>query len=357
MISTDFALSRLGLGKQQQQQLAAGQKLAVEQLAAEKKLKKQATQQEFRVYVSEFFHEALFEYLEQKLSDPKFIYHEILPTEPEIPKLFDACAAKAAGVTQFEQLISDLPWLKARFLHLVNNPPFRAKGSAKPTLEKVDLAIRYIGIDNTKTALLGMIAKYWLPHSTEPFSEFKEKFWRYSLASGNCMKSLSQAYGLNENTGFLFGLLHGLGISLTMRLYLRAFDAVRVEQMKAALKNDRKDIEQVLNSLEVDPNFINDALRKYSNRVTQIMFDNFDLKYAVMSPFNEELVQRLPFEKASKMTKALMQAKTFTQYKILQSARLIELDEAKMFLTNYRINNEVISRLNQVNLSKFTFST
>ena len=116
MLSTDFAMTRLGLNRKQMKQDTTRSLLDVEAKAAEQKLKKQATEQEFKTYVSEFFHEKLFEYIEQRVADPDYIFSELLQYEPEIPKIFDACAAKATGATQLETLISSIPWLKAQFL-------------------------------------------------------------------------------------------------------------------------------------------------------------------------------------------------------------------------------------------------
>lgn len=356
MLSDDFAMQRLGISNDSVEDERASTMLDIEAQAAEQKQKQKKAEQEFKVYVSEYFHDHLFNYLDEKLNDSDYIFHELLPFEPEIAKLFDVCAAKASGVNQFAQLISAVPWLKQRFLHMVNNPPFREANSSKPTVEKVDLAVRYIGIDNAKTALLAQVARYWLPHSTEPYAEFKNKHWKYSVATANCMAELAKVYKLNETTAFFFGLFHNIGMALTLRLYLRAFDAVRIEQMKESLKTDRKDIEQVLNTLEIDPHFIHDALRKYSFAMTQKVFEKFELKFAVVAPFAEELANQTAFTDAAPMTQALMQAKTFAQYKILQKARIIELDEAKVFLTNYRVNNTIISALNKVNLTNFKFS-
>lgn len=356
MLSDEFALSRLGLSRKEMRQESTRSLLDVEAKAAEEKLKQKATEQEFKIYVSEFFHEQLFEYIEQRVNDSEYLFSELLQFEDEIPKIFDACAAKASTASQFESLISAIPWLKARFIQAINKPPFREEKSSKPQVEKVGLAIRYIGIDNTKILLLSEIAKRWLPHSTEPYSDFKANHWRYSVATANCMLSLAPIYKVNDVVAYFFGLFHGIGISLMLRLYLRAFDTVRVTQMKESLKNGRKDIEKVLNEMEIDPAFVSEAINKYSWTITCKLYERLSLRFAVVLPFAEEMKEKMSFDKASPMTQALLQAKTYSQYKILQKNRLIELDEAKAFLTHVRINNVIISELNKINLAKIKYS-
>lgn len=263
MLSSDFALSRLGLNREQLKQDTTRSLLDVEAKAAEQKQKKQATEQEFKTYVSEFFHEKLFEYIDQRVADPDYIFSELLQYEPEVPKIFDACAAKATGATQLETLISSIPWLKAQFLTKINKPPFREERTTKPTVEEVILGVRYIGVENTKLLLLSEIAKKWLPHSTEPYSEYKLNYWRYTVATANCMRSLAPVYKLNETVAYFFGLFHGTGMSLMLRLYLRAFDTVRVAQMKESNESGRKDIEKVLDALEIDTSFVSEAVNNY----------------------------------------------------------------------------------------------
>lgn len=356
MLSSDFALSRLGLNRETMRQETKRSLLDVEAKAAETKLKKQATENEFKTYVSEFFHEKLFEYVEQRVADKDYIFNELLNFESEIPKIFDACAAKATGASQLETLITAIPWLKAQFLSKINKPPFRAERSSKPTVEEVGLGIRYIGMENTKTLLLSEIAKKWLPHSTEPYSEYKVNYWKYSVATANCMTALAPFYKLNPSVAYFYGLFHGIGASLMLRLYLRAFDTVRVAQMKESNKSGRKDIEKVLDALEVDSTFVSEAILKYAWRLSIQVFDHLGLKYAVVLPSVQEIQDGVKYDEALPLTQAMMQAKTFAQYKILQQARLIELDEAKAFLTNARINNAVISELNKVNLLQIKYS-
>jgi len=207
-----------------------------------------------------------------------------------------------------------------------------------------------------KFALLTYIAKNWLPHSTEPYTDFKTRYWQYALATANCARELSKHYKVSEHVAFMFGMLQGIGMSLTLRMYLRAFDTVRVQQMKKVVKAGRKDIEKVLDSLTIDDNFVSDALNKYALKVTQVIFDNVELKYAVVAPAAQELANDTPFAEAMPLTQLTQQAKAFVQYKMLQKSRLIELDEAKLFLTNASINNKVIALLNQVNLKKLNLT-
>ena len=111
-----------------------------------------------------------------------------------------------------------------------------------------------------------------------------------------------------------------------------------------------------LDTLEIDPAFVSQALVNYSWKLSCSVFEQLELKFAVVLPFAEEILNQTPIKECSPMAQALLQSKTFAQYKILQKSRLIELDEAKAFLTHVRINNTVIGELNKVNLTKIKFS-
>ncbi len=356
MLSEKVALARLGLAPKKLAFETSRELLDIEANALEQKQKQKATASEFKDYINEYFHDALFEYLDERTENVDYLLTEILTIDPVIPKLFDACAAKASSASTFEKLITELPFLTRDVLNLVNNPPFREPNSKKAHVDNVGLAVRYVGVDNMKFALLTYIAKNWLPHSTEPYTDFKTRYWQYALATANCARELSKHYKVSEHVAFMFGMLQGIGMSLTLRMYLRAFDTVRVQQMKKVVKAGRKDIEKVLDSLTIDDNFVSDALNKYALKVTQVIFDNVELKYAVVAPAAQELANDTPFAEAMPLTQLTQQAKAFVQYKMLQKSRLIELDEAKLFLTNASINNKVIALLNQVNLKKLNLT-
>ena len=352
MLSDKIALARLGLGTTKQQIESSRELLDIESRAAAQKQKQRETEAEFKVYVNEYFHDALFEYLDERTADSEFLFSEILSVDPGIPPLFDACVAKATGAGRLDELISQMPWLTRDVLNLVNNPPFRETKSQKAHVQDVGLAVRYVGVDNIKFALLTYVAKSWLPHSTEPYSEFKSRYWQYALATANCARALAEDHHVDEVHAFLFALIHGIGMTISLRLYLRAFDSVRVTQMKKVLKADRKDIEKVLDSLVLDHNFVSDAVNKYAAKISASLMQSLPLKFAVMAPYAEEIAEDMPFKDASPLTQIVLQSKTYVQYKMLQKSRLIELDEAKLFLTHAAINNKIISKLNGVNLKK-----
>ncbi|MDC2890552.1 HDOD domain-containing protein [Psychrosphaera algicola] len=352
MLSEKIALTRLGVYADRKQLGTARELLHIEEKALERKVKQQATETEFKEYVNEYFHEALFEYLDVYSNDKNYLFSQILTIDPNIPDVLDACVKRATTATQLDTLISKVTFLTRDILKMVNNPPFRAENSNKAHVDKIGLAVRYIGVDNVRFALLSYIGKNWLPHSTEPYNDFKEKFWQYSIATANCARTLAKYYKIDESVAFLLGLLHGIGMSMSLRLYLRAFDTVRVIQMKALTKANRKDIVKLVDTLTLDNSFVSEALRRFTPTVSHHVIERLGLKFAPILPTMEELRENVPFKQSSPMTRLLKQSQTFVQYKMLQKSRLIELDDAKVFLTQANINNDIITILNKVDLLK-----
>lgn len=352
MLSEKVAFKRLGLVDKRKDLESARQLLDIENKAIQKKVKQQATAAEFREYVNEYFHEALFEYLEERTLDTGYLFSEILTIEPIIADIMDACAARATTASQLDTMISQVTFLTRDLLKMVNNPPFRAEGSKRAHVDNTGLAVRYVGVENVKFALLTYIAKNWLPHSTEPYPDFKNRFWQYSIATANCAKTLAKYYKVDPAVAFMLGLVHGIGMSMSLRLYLRAFDTVRLDQMKKLSKANRKDIVKAIDSLVIDDTFVSQAVRKLSPQISQIVATKLDLKFAPLTPAMDEIVASVPFKKCSPLTRLLLQSQTFVRYKMLQKSRLIELDEAKLFLSQTNINNDIIAVLNKVNLLK-----
>ena len=356
MISDKVAKTRLGLTPTLIETATTRDLLSVEAKAQKLKERKIKTEEEFKVYVNEYFHDALFDYIDSKVTDPEYLFSEVLKLDTNLAKTVDACLSKALNTKQLAALIEPNTIIKRELLNIVNKPPFREKDSTKPFQEDVGLAIRYVGIDNIKAPLLAIIAKQWLPHSTDPFSDFKLKLWQYSIATANCMETLAPRFNVNPLHAFTLGLLHSFGYGLVMRMYLRAFDKIRLEEMHKARNSGRSDIEKVLNSLVLDGEFASQLVLNHGLDVSLLLLQHLELKFAPLAPAMEQIVNNEAIDSLTPIASLLLKSKTYSQYKLLQKARLIELPEAKRFLTGCKINNDFVTILNKINLTKLNLS-
>ncbi|MDA8621569.1 HDOD domain-containing protein [Psychrosphaera sp.] len=356
MVSDQVAKQRLGLIKEVEESTNNRELLSIEANALEQKERKSKTEEEFKIYINEYFHDALFEYIDSKMSDPEYLFSEVLKLDPNLSKIIDICLSKAVNTKQLAELIEPNTSIKREFLNIINKPPFREKESTKPFQEDVSLAIRYLGIDNIKSPILALIAKQWLPHSTEPFTNFKPKLWQYSIATANCMEALASKTKVNPLQAFTLGLLHSFGYGMIMRMYLRSFEKIRLEEMYKARTSGRSDIEKVLNSLALDGKFASELILEHGLQASYLLLEHLQLKFSPLASVMQEVVDNIALEDMTPMASLLVKSKTYSQYKLLQKARLIELPEAKRFLTGSKINNEFISLLNTVNLSKLNLT-
>ena len=356
MVSDKVAKRRLGLIQTVEEEVNKRELLSVEANAQQIKERKIKTEEEFKVYINEYFHDTLFDYIESKISDPEYLFSEVLKLDPNLSKIIDVCLSNAGNTKQLAELIEPNPAIKRDLLNIVNKPPFREKESNKPFQEDVSLAIRYVGIDNIKAPVLALVAKQWLPHSTEPFSDFKAKLWQYSIATANCMETLAAEFGVKPLHAFTLGLLHSFGYGMVMRMYLRTFEKIRLEEMNKARSTGRADIEKVLNSLVLDGEFASELVMNHGLQASHLLLEHLQLKFAALALPMEEVVNNLAVDEMTPMAALLLKSKTYSQYKLLQKARLIELPEAKRFLMSSKINNDFVTSLNAINLTKLNLT-
>ncbi len=352
LVSERVAKHRLGLTKTKPEDTTQRDLLSVEAKALAQKERQLKTEEEFLIYINEYFHDALFEYAEQKIENGNFLFNEILKIDPNLAKMIDLCLSNAINSKQLAELITANASLKREFLNIVNKPPFRDKKSTRPFQEDVGLALRYVGIENIKVPLIVVIVKQWLPHSTDPFTSFKSALWDYSLATANCMEALAKEAKLSEINAFTLGLLHAFGYGIVLRTYLRLFEKVRLIEMQKAKSSGRSDIEKALDSLEFDGEFASDLILKHGLDVSAALLEQLQLKFSPIAHAMLEINSAEPITNLSPLALSLLQTKAYTQYKHLQKARLIELAEAKAFLSQYRINNEFVNKMKLVNLDK-----
>lgn len=357
LISDQVTKQRLGLINQAQTTEVNRNLLSVEAKAQQEKLRRSKTAEEFLIYVNEYFHDALLTYIEHVVANNSVLFGDIFKLDAQVITLVQTCLNKNANANQIAELVSQLPWLKKDLLSIVNKPPFRDEASTKPMLDDVMLAVRYVGPDNIRMPILALIVKHWQPHSTEPYNNSKTKLWQYSVATANCMEQLAPSYRIDPLQGYFLGLAHGVGFGLALRLYLRSFEKVRLNEMKKARQASRPDIEKALNQLQLDGEFASETIFKHGWSLSVGLMKKLDLKLTPILPAIEqaELWPEEPTD--SVLATLLVKASTYGQYKVLQKARLIELNEAKRFLTGAQINNEFISNLNQVDLSRLNLTS
>lgn len=360
---TDFIVSdqvtkkRLGLINQEQTAEVNRNLLSVEAKAQQEKLRRSKTAEEFLIYINEYFHDALLTYIDQIADNNSVLFGDIFKLDAHVTKLVQTCLNKNSSANQIAELVTQLPWLKKDLLGVVNKPPFREEGSSRPLLDDVMLAVRYVGPDNIRMPILALIVKHWQPHSTEPYHDSKTKLWQYSVATANCMEQLAPNYRIEPLQAYFLGLAHGVGFGLALRLYLRSFEKVRLNEMKKARQASRPDIEKALDQLQLDGEFASEVIFKHGWSLSHGLIKKLDLKLTPLLPAIEQ-VEVWPEEPIEQPLAALLvKSSTYSQYKVLQKARLIELNEAKRFLTGAKINNEFISNLNQVDLSRLNLTS
>lgn len=356
LVSSHVAKHKLGLTQTFQSSDSERGLLDIEAKAQLNKERNARSANEFLIYINEYFHDVLSSHIEQLVNNGTYIFTDIFKIDTPIRRLINLCMIPDSSANQLADVINGVPWLKKDLLALVNQPPFRDPESTRPLLDDVNLAIRYVGPDNIKMPILALTVKHWQPHSTDPFPHAKTKIWQYSVAVANCMEQLSSYSKLNSIHCYALGLLQGIGHGLSLRLYLRTFDTVRSAEMQKARRTARPDIEKALSELQFDGDFASQIMCQHAHELSRILIAKLELPSTDLVSAMEQLIQWPALANQTSMGRLLIKSITYSQYKILQKGRLIELHEAKRFLTGAKINNDFISYLNSVDLTKLNLS-
>lgn len=138
----------------------------------------------------------------------QFKKFEHLPSPPGVAaRLLELYGSPDVSIADVTEVIGADPTLSARIITFANSPTF-ARRHAATSLRQ---AITMLGVNGVKMIALS----FSLTDISRPREKGKrfsfEQFWSSSLATATCARSIFKVQNLDDETGFLLGLLMNVG--------------------------------------------------------------------------------------------------------------------------------------------------
>ena len=326
--------------------------LRVEKQAIRDKELNKKSEQSYIDGIRDMVHEEVLVRIEERLQDLDNIYLKLLGFDPALPPLLDALSIRASSISKIEPLAGEMLWFYDDLIKMVNMPKYRRK-DAKGKVIQVDtlrVALSFFGIENMKLVAPSLAFRRWIPQITDPYPEIKTRLWEYALGTAISCKRIAEVSKVDPGHAFTVGLFHDLGRMAVTRLYFRVFDEVHREALKEAHDEKKREEHAALAKIEPGSEFLAMLMNRFSTDISEAFVSKMDFKRVFVAGAMREYADNVPISKMSPVGKVLMQGIAYSRYRMLKANKLIDMDEAKKYLTSVQMPAGALSVLKTTDL-------
>lgn len=328
--------------------------LAVELQAQQDRQAGMIAKQQFLEFTQAHLHEQVAEELFLKLGKIDTVINTVFSLAEDFPVVLDALSAKAVTLTQLENCISKVSWLKDDLLKMANQPQYKKKVSSSSYVKELKTALGMLGIESLQQVIPLLALKRCLPHSTDPFTSFKQNIWDYSLSNAMAAQRLAEESGDNPFVAFCAGLFQSLGYLVVTRTYLRTYQQVKQNALLQA--RDARDtvLTDALDSLDADPSFLTSCFQEFSAIISADLVSRWQLRRLPLGQILDQLAEGLSYQRAMELTRLVQQAEYFTQSRWLRKAKQLTDSEDALWREQVQLRADYLQTLQNTRLDRLT---
>jgi len=355
LIGVDPNQKRIRYIRTEQQASDNRMMLDVERKALEARQSGENAKKIFLDFTQAHLHDEVAQELMQRLSSIEVISSSLFDLGPGFPALADALSAKAVTLNQLDPLITNVEWLKEDILRLVNQPRYRNKTSSGNLVKDIKTALRFLGVEALQSLVPVYAFRHCIPHSTDPFVQFKVKIWEYSLATALAARDIADSQGLNGFVAFCAAMFQTMGHMVVIRNYLRSYNQVKRNELLRARDARDTELTDALESLDADAGFLSSSIEEFATIISADLIARWQLKRMPLATILDQIADDTPMSSCTDLTRVVKQANTYVQVKFLIKEQLLEADQANQALNDAGIHNEMRKKLSQIDLKKLSF--
>lgn len=296
----------------------------------------------------------IFERIVTQFEAPTTIQTDVLSLPKTFCELLDGTSVRAASIAKLAPLIEQTPWLAATMLKLVNTSEHRKTDRLGKVIvvKNLRMALSFIGMENLKLVIPAKAFKHAIPKITDPYPEFKNRIWEHALGSALAAKQLATFYQVNPDHAFTLGILHELGTLALTKLYFQIFDEVHQEAKLDAYQKHARYVNSALMRIEPSATTLASLIEKYSPHQSSNIINNFGLQRVVIGHAMREYADKPAIANMSPLCKTLLHATGYSKFLMLRRYKLIDTQEAKMFIKALQMTTPTFRALQATDITK-----
>ena len=314
--------------------------LAVEIQAQQDRQAGLIAKQQFIEFTQAHLHDQVAEELFLKLGKIDTVLNTVFSLAEDFPAVLDTLSAKAVTISQLENCIGKVGWLKEDLLKIANQPQYKKKATSGVFVKELKTALGMLGIESLKQLIPLLALKRCLPHATDPFTRFKHNIWEYSLSIATAAQRLAEERGDHAFVAFCAGLFQSLGHFVVTRTYLRTYQQVKQTALLQARDARDTELTDALDSLDADPSFLTSCFQEFSSIISADLVSRWQLKRMPLGQILDQLAEGLSYQRATELTRLVQQAEYFTQSQWLRKAKMLTEAEDLLWREQVQLRTE-----------------
>lgn len=358
-------LAKEAAGKPTAKDIAASNKddssrelLRVEKLRRRNEDLNKKSQENFRSSLLASINAIIEERIVTEIEDIEHLMNNLVRYDHSFPTVIDFLNTNACSVGKLEEKVKIMRWLHDEVIRMVNLPQYRKTDrlGRGQRMESLKMALGHIGIENLKQVLPSLALRRMIPQITDPYPLLKKKLWEHSLGTAIIAKHMAEFEEENGPAAFIAGMFHEIGKMALCRTYFRTFDEVQREALHEAHEEKKIDDYDGLRSIQPSGEFLVQLFVKYSPEITARAIDQMEFQRINIKEPMREFCEGIPVAEKSALGRIIQQANAYSEFRMLKSRDLINLDEAKAFIKANRIRPGTIAHLRTVDMKRLNLT-
>jgi hypothetical protein len=183
--------------------------------------------------------------------------------------LLDLLCSASATYSKLADSVRQIPWLEETLLAKFNSGALTHGKKPHTIVTQAKTMFSLMGIENAQLIIPSILFQRAIPPLTEPFPATKERILAYSMSLAHALYLLYADQPRKQVPIYIFALHHTMGANMLIKLFFKAFEQVRTEQLQSSEKARMQAHFDVLRELPPDARACAKLLRRYGDKLSQ----------------------------------------------------------------------------------------
>lgn len=304
-------------------------------------------------------------HMSAKLNDIEYIQNNLIQFPEHMHEILEATYSPSATIKSISSVISNESFLARKILQAVNNKTFRdaiGRGNDYRRINKVNIALGYIGIDAFQALLPFLVFKNSIKPFAQVFSGMYNKIWKHCVATAICSNFLlreqqkkaisdKEREDINPFEGYIMAFMSSVGIIAIYHQFFDTFEEVKLKMLEETSERKMFDVYDAIFVSPPSEEVMAEMLISFSDTLPVAIFQHLGWSAFPKSlkALSEE-ANKIPFEQRSAYGKVLRQSICYSKFELLRRANFFSREHLDYFLLMAGLDKGEMKKLVNQNL-------